>query len=71
MTVIIKFLMPNILDDSEEFDRIFNLDTMTEDCQLKVVKQIHQLLKPFVLRRLKNEKEIKLPPKNEIYLYVG
>ena len=47
MTVIIKFLMPNILDDSEEFDRIFNLDIMTEDCQLKIVKQIHQLLKPF------------------------
>ena len=68
---LLNFLMPNIFDDSEEFDRIFNLDTATEDGQLKIVKQIHQLLKPFVLRRLKSEKEIKLPPKNEIYLYVG
>ena len=68
---LLNFLMPSIFDDSQEFDRIFNLDTATEDGQLKIVKQIHQLLKPFVLRRLKSEIEFKLPPKNEIYLYVG
>ena len=45
---LLNFLMPSIFDDSQEFDRIFNLDTATEDGQLKIVKQIHQLLKPFV-----------------------
>ena len=38
---------------------------------MKIVKQIHQLLKPFVLRRLKNEIKFKIPPKTEIFLYVG
>ena len=68
---LLNFLMPNIFNDSEEFDRVFNLDTATEEGQMKIVKQIHQLLKPFVLRRLKNEIKYKIPPKTEIFLYVG
>ena len=68
---LLNFLMPNIFNDSEEFDRIFNLDTATEEGQMKIVKQIHQLLKPFVLRRLKSEIKYKIPPKKEIFLYVG
>ena len=68
---LLNFLMPNIFNNSEEFDRIFNLDTATEEGQMKIVKQIHQLLKPFVLRRLKSEIKFKIPPKKEIFLYVG
>ena len=68
---LLNFLMPNIFNDSEEFDRIFNLDTATEEGQMQIVKQIHQLLKPFVLRRLKSEIKYKIPPKKEIFLYVG
>jgi len=60
-----------IFDDSENFDKLFNFDTADEDGQKKIVKQIHQLLRPFVLRRLKSEVEFKLPPKKEIYLFVG
>ena len=68
---LLNFLMPNIFNNSEEFDRVFNLDTATEEGQMKIVKQIHQLLKPFVLRRLKSEIKYKIPPKKEIFLYVG
>ena len=68
---LLNFLMPNIFDDSKEFDRVFNLNSANEEDQLKIVKQIHQLLKPFVLRRLKSDVDLKLPPKKEIYLYVG
>ena len=68
---LLNFLMPNIFNNSEEFDRIFNLDTATQEGQMKIVKQIHQLLKPFVLRRLKSEIKFKIPPKEEIFLYVG
>lgn len=68
---LLNFLMPNIFNDSEEFDKIFDLNTASEENQLKIVKQIHQILRPFVLRRLKSEVEFKLPPKKEIYLYVG
>ena len=57
---LLNFLMPNIFNNSEEFDRIFNLDTATQESQMKIVKQIHQLLKPFVLRRLKSEIKFKL-----------
>ena len=68
---LLNFLMPNKFPDAEEFDRTFNLDAATTEEQLKIVKQIHNLLKPYVLRRLKSEIEFKLPPKKEIYLYVG
>jgi SWI/SNF-related matrix-associated actin-dependent regulator of chromatin subfamily A member 5 len=47
------------------------LNSADEANQQKIVKQIHKILKPFVLRRLKSEVEFKLPPKKEIYLYVG
>jgi SWI/SNF-related matrix-associated actin-dependent regulator of chromatin subfamily A member 5 len=68
---LLNFLMPNIFNDSEEFDKIFNLDAANTEDQMKIVKQIHHLLRPFVLRRLKSEIEFKLPSKKEIYLYVG
>ena len=68
---LLNFLMPNIFNDSEEFDKIFDLNSASEENQQKIVKQIHQILRPFVLRRLKSEIEFKLPPKKEIYLYVG
>ena len=47
------------------------MDSASEEDQQKIVRQIHQLLRPFVLRRLKSEVECKLPPKKEIYLFVG
>lgn len=68
---LLNFLMPNKFPDSEEFDKKFNLDSANQEEQLKIVKQIHILLRPYVLRRLKSEIEFKLPPKKEIYLYVG
>ncbi len=68
---LLNFLMPEIFNDSEEFDKIFDLNSANEEDQRKIVKQIHQILRPFVLRRLKSEVEFKLPPKKEIYLYVG
>lgn len=39
--------------------------------QQKVVSQIHRLLRPFMLRRLKSEKETSLPTKKEIHLSIG
>lgn len=68
---LLNFLMPNIFNDSEEFDKVFDLNSASEEHQQRIVKQIHQILRPFVLRRLKSEIEFKLPPKKEIYLYVG
>merc|ERR1719515_492164 len=42
-----------------------------EDQKQDVVKQLHRLLRPFLLRRLKVEVEKSLPPKRETILKVG
>lgn len=47
------------------------MNSANPEDQQKIVKQIHLLLRPFVLRRLKAEVEQKLPPKKETYLFVS
>lgn len=55
--------------DSEDFDAWFKTkDTSEPDA---VVKQLHKVLRPFLLRRVKADVEHSLLPKKEINLYVG
>ena len=68
---LLNFLMPNIFNSSAEFDELFDLDNSDEENQRKIINQMHKLLKPFMLRRLKSEVQFKIPPKKEIYLYVN
>ena len=58
---------------SAAFDSWFNLasDTADEEAKEKTVKQLHRVLKPFMLRRLKSDVAKSLPPKTETLLYVG
>jgi SNF2 family DNA or RNA helicase len=42
-----------------------------EEQQEYIIKQIHRLLRPFMLRRLKVDVEKNLPQKKEIYVYIG
>ena len=37
--------------------------------QLEAIAQLHAVLKPFILRRLKKEVEVGLPPKTELVVY--
>jgi len=65
-----------IVVDTEEFEKLFQVDNTlskqeSEEEQAKVIKKIHRLLRPFMLRRLKSDVETNLAPKKEIYLYVG
>jgi SNF2 family DNA or RNA helicase len=54
---------------SEDFDAWFsNRDQTDPDA---VVKQLHKVLRPFLLRRVKADVEHSLLPKKEINLYVG
>ena len=39
--------------------------------QQEVVQQLHKVLRPFLLRRLKSDAEKGLPPKKETILKVG
>ena len=73
---LLNFLMPKLFDSSDEFQSLFEVDSAlskeeAESKQQAVIKQIHRLLRPFMLRRLKSDVELSLLPKKEIYLYVG
>lgn len=65
---LLNFLLPDVFADSEVFDEWFQSEN--ED-QERVVEQLHRLLRPFLLRRVKNDVERSLLPKKEINLYVG
>lgn len=66
---LLNFLLPDIFTDSEDFDSWFNVDE--EKGQENVIKKLHTVLRPFLLRRLKADVEHSLPPKIETKLYVG
>lgn len=54
---------------SEDFDAWFSSkDNSDPDA---IVKQLHKVLRPFLLRRVKADVEHSLLPKKEINLYVG
>lgn len=67
---LLNFLLPDIFSSSEDFDEWFSSETTEED-QEKIVKQLHTVLQPFLLRRIKNEVEKSLLPKKELNVYVG
>ena len=65
---LLNFLLPDVFGDSEAFDSWF----MNQDAdQDTVVQQLHRVLRPFLLRRVKSDVEKSLLPKKEINLYVG
>ncbi|KAK5133769.1 hypothetical protein LTR08_007419 [Meristemomyces frigidus] len=65
---LLNFLLPDVFGDSEAFDQWFNNQDADQDA---VVQQLHRVLRPFLLRRVKSDVEKSLLPKKEINLYVG
>lgn len=61
--------MPDIFGDAEQFDQWFSLED--EHGKENVIKKLHTVLKPFMLRRVKRDVAASLPPKKETKLYVG
>lgn len=67
--------MPDIFDDLDTFQQWFDFQDIKQGgnseflAQGEVVTQLHNILKPFLLRRLKTEVEQNLPPKKEYLLY--
>lgn len=69
---LLNFIMPSIFDSSLDFNEMFKIDPNNQaQGEVQVVQQIHRLLRPFMLRRLKAEVERSLPPKKEIYMLFG
>lgn len=76
---LLNFLLPEIFDDLGSFEMWFDVERLSiENAEEKIVKEeqqknilsmLHQILTPFMLRRLKQDVELKLPPKKELLVY--
>ncbi|GAD95603.1 SNF2 family helicase/ATPase, putative [Paecilomyces variotii No. 5] len=65
---LLNFLLPDVFGDSEAFDQWFSSQDADQDT---VVQQLHRVLRPFLLRRVKSDVEKSLLPKKEVNVYVG
>jgi SWI/SNF-related matrix-associated actin-dependent regulator of chromatin subfamily A member 5 len=68
---LLNFLVPDVFASAEQFDEWFNLDIDDADEKNKLISQLHKILRPFMLRRLKADVEKSLPPKTETILFTG
>lgn len=64
---LLNFLLPDVFGDSEAFDQWFSNQESDQDT---VVQQLHRVLRPFLLRRVKSDVEKSLLPKKELNIYV-
>lgn len=72
---LLNFVLPNIFKSVKSFDEWFNTPfantggqdrmELTEEEQLLVIRRLHKVLRPFLLRRLKKDVEKDLPEKQE------
>jgi SWI/SNF-related matrix-associated actin-dependent regulator of chromatin subfamily A member 5 len=68
---LLNFLLPDVFSSSEQFDEWFNLEVGDTEVKQRMISQLHKLLRPFMLRRLKADVEKSLLPKSEIILFTG
>eukprot|EP00977_Amphora_coffeiformis_P010111 scaffold2357_cov167-Amphora_coffeaeformis.AAC.19 len=68
---LLNFLLPDIFSSAEQFDEWFDLDIDDEEAKKNMISQLHKILRPFMLRRLKADVAKGLPPKTETILMVG
>jgi SWI/SNF-related matrix-associated actin-dependent regulator of chromatin subfamily A member 5 len=68
-----------MFSSSDDFDEWFNLsgadegetEMEKENRNKKIIEQLHRIMRPFLLRRIKKEVEFSLKPKVEIHVNVG
>ncbi|KAH9822958.1 SNF2 family N-terminal domain-containing protein, partial [Melampsora americana] len=75
---LLNFILPEIFDDYSSFEQWFDLSSVTaasdsaaalSSAQAQhIVSNLHAILKPFMLRRMKSEVETSLPKKKEYLL---
>ncbi|KAM0747938.1 hypothetical protein T439DRAFT_305108 [Meredithblackwellia eburnea MCA 4105] len=75
---LLNFLLPDVFSNVADFDAWFEKQGDSsepaegkEGSSNSVVKQLHAVLRPFLLRRVKADVEKSLLPKKEINIYVG
>merc|ERR1719460_3133511 len=64
---LLNFLLPDVFSSSEDFDTWFDIsDKKVEE---DVISQLHKVLRPFLLRRVKVDVASSIPPKKELIVY--
>ncbi|KAI9449289.1 SNF2-family ATP dependent chromatin remodeling factor snf21 [Lactarius psammicola] len=70
---LLNFILPEIFDDVAAFQDSFKIPTLSnglaESRNTTLIHKLHDILRPFLLRRLKVDVERSLPPKKEYVLY--
>ncbi len=70
---LLNFVLPHIFNSSKTFDEWFNAPfantgekvELNEEETLLIIRRLHKVLRPFLLRRLKKDVEAELPDKVE------
>lgn len=70
---LLNFILPHIFNSSKTFDEWFNAPfantgekvELNEEETLLIIRRLHKVLRPFLLRRLKKDVESELPDKVE------
>jgi ATP-dependent DNA helicase len=76
---LLNFCCPAVFDDLQVFQSWFGFrnighDTQVDDIigkeqQERIVYKLHEILRPFLLRRMKKDVLLNMPPKKEIVVY--
>lgn len=74
---LLNFLLPKVFSSCDDFEKWFSMplskfgsaaekeSALTEEENLLIINRLHQVLRPFLLRRVKKEVEAELPDKVE------
>ncbi|CAK9173647.1 unnamed protein product [Ilex paraguariensis] len=72
---LLNFLLPNIFNSVENFEEWFNAPfadkcdaSLTDEEELLIIRRLHHVIRPFILRRKKDEVEKFLPGKTQVIL---
>ncbi|KAG8062399.1 hypothetical protein GUJ93_ZPchr0003g17319 [Zizania palustris] len=77
---LLNFILPDIFSSHEEFESWFDFsakggeeehEESEENRRVQVVSKLHAILRPFLLRRMKEDVEQMLPRKKEIIIYAN
>ena len=77
---LLNFLLPEIFDDLRVFESWFDAKDIHEskaeaaritaqEQQNSILSTLHQILTPFLLRRVKSDVDLEIPPKKEVLVY--
>ncbi|XP_006811814.1 lymphocyte-specific helicase [Saccoglossus kowalevskii] len=76
---MLNFLLPDVFNDLASFESWFDLQSLSEkggdealvarEQEKNILSMLHQILSPFLLRRLKTDVALSIPPKKEVLVY--